>query len=139
MVFYCKMCGGELELDTDASIGCCQYCGTKQTIPKTDDEKILNLFNRANHYRIKNDFENAMGSYENILSEDAANAEAYWGLCLCRYGIEYVKDPVTEQMIPIPRKSGMPRASRLQTHRGIIEIEHDAVSFIANGRPVRIG
>ena len=100
MVFYCKMCGGELELDNDASIGCCQYCGTKQTIPKTDDEKILNLFNRANHYRIKNDFENAMGSYENILSEDADNAEAYWGLCLCRYGIEYVKDPVTEKMIP---------------------------------------
>lgn len=100
MVFYCKMCGGELELDNDASIGCCQYCGTKQTIPKTDDEKILNLFNRANHYRMKNDFENAMGSYENILSEDADNAEAYWGLCLCRYGIEYVKDPVTEKMIP---------------------------------------
>lgn len=100
MVFYCKMCGGELELDREASIGCCQYCGSKQTIPKTDDKKILNLFNRANHYRIKNDFENAMSSYENILNEDADNAEAYWGLCLCRYGIEYVKDPVTEKMLP---------------------------------------
>ena len=60
----------------------------------------MNLFNRANHYRMKNDFDNAMNSYENILNEDSKNAEAYWGLCLCRYGIEYVKDPLTEKMIP---------------------------------------
>lgn len=100
MFFYCKMCGGELEVNQDATVGQCQYCGTKQTIPKTDNEKIMNLFNRANHYRMKNDFDNAMNSYENILNEDSENAEAYWGLCLCRYGIEYVKDPLTEKMIP---------------------------------------
>ena len=100
MFFYCKMCGGELEVNQDATVGQCQYCGTKQTIPKMDNEKIMNLFNRANHYRMKNDFDNAMNSYENILNEDSKNAEAYWGLCLCRYGIEYVKDPLTEKMIP---------------------------------------
>ena len=100
MFFYCKMCGGELEVNQDATVGQCQYCGTKQTIPKTDNEKIMNLFNRANHYRMKNDFDNAMNSYENILNEDSKNAEAYWGICLCRYGIEYVKDPLTEKMIP---------------------------------------
>lgn len=100
MFFYCKMCGGELEVNQDATVGQCQYCGTKQTIPKTDNEKIMNLFNRANHYRMKNDFDNTMNSYENILNEDSKNAEAYWGLCLCRYGIEYVKDPLTEKMIP---------------------------------------
>lgn len=100
MFFYCKMCGGELEVNQDATVGQCQYCGTKQTIPKTDNEKIMNLFNCANHYRMKNDFDNAMNSYENILNEDSKNAEAYWGLCLCRYGIEYVKDPLTEKMIP---------------------------------------
>ena len=100
MFFYCKMCGGELEVNQDATVGQCQYCGTKQTIPKTDNEKIMNLFNRANHYRMKNDFDNAMNSYENILNEDSKNAEAYWGLCLCRYGIEYAKDPLTEKMIP---------------------------------------
>ena len=60
MFFYCKMCGGELEVNQDATVGQCQYCGTKQTIPKTDNEKIMNLFNRANHYRMKNDFDSAM-------------------------------------------------------------------------------
>lgn len=100
MFFYCKMCGGELEVNQDMTVGQCQYCGSKQTIPKTDNEKIMNLFNRANHYRMKNDFDNAINSYENIVNEDPDNAEAYWGLCLCRYGIEYVKDPLTEKMIP---------------------------------------
>ena len=38
MFFYCKMCGGELEVNQDATVGQCQYCGTKQTIPKTDNE-----------------------------------------------------------------------------------------------------
>lgn len=27
-------------------------------------------------------------------------AEAYWGLCLCKYGIEYVDDPATAKKIP---------------------------------------
>ena len=85
MFFYCKMCGGELEVNQDATVGQCQYCGTKQTIPKTDNEKIMNLFNRANHYRMKNDFDNAMNSYENILNEDSKNAEAYWGSDTCKF------------------------------------------------------
>lgn len=100
MIFQCKMCGGDLEVDSNSSVGYCEYCGTKQTIPQLDDEKIMHLFNRANHYRMKNDFENAMIAYQNILNEDEKNAEAYWGVCLCRYGIEYVTDPVTEKMLP---------------------------------------
>ncbi len=100
MIFQCKMCGGDLEVDDNCSTGVCAYCGTQQTIPRLDDERVMNLFNRANHYRMRNDFENAMVAYQNIINEDPDNAEAYWGLCLCRYGIEYVKDPSTDEMIP---------------------------------------
>ena len=32
--------------------------------------------------------------------EDAADAEAYWSLVLCRYGVEYVEDPATHARIP---------------------------------------
>ena len=28
------------------------------------------------------------------------NAEAYWSIVLCRYGIEYVEDPATHKRIP---------------------------------------
>ncbi|MBE7050672.1 MAG: toll/interleukin-1 receptor domain-containing protein, partial [Ruminococcaceae bacterium] len=38
--------------------------------------------------------------YEQILNEDNTDAEAYWSLVLCRYGIEYVEDPTSHKRIP---------------------------------------
>lgn len=78
----------------------CEYCGTKQTLPKLDDERRANMYDRANHYRRHNDFDKAAGVYEQILSEDKTDAEAYWSLVLCRYGVEYVEDPETQRRIP---------------------------------------
>ena len=45
-VFKCKMCGGDLEIASGASVAECEYCGTKQTLPKVNDEVVQNLFNR---------------------------------------------------------------------------------------------
>ena len=98
--FKCKMCGGTIEFEPGASIGICDSCGTKQTLPRLDDDKRANLYDRANHFRRNNDFDKAMGIYEQILSEDADDAEAFWSLVLCRYGIEYVEDPATHKRVP---------------------------------------
>ena len=99
-IFKCKMCGGDLEVVEGKTVAECAYCGTQQTIPSADDEKRVNLFNRANRLRIKNEFDKAEGIYESIISEFPEEAEAYWGICLCRYGIEYVDDPATAKKIP---------------------------------------
>ncbi len=98
--FKCKMCGGTLEIKDNASIATCEYCGTTQTLPKIDDERKANLYDRANHFRRNNEFDKAMGIYEQILNEDNTDAEAYWSLVLCRYGIEYVEDPSSHKRIP---------------------------------------
>ncbi len=99
-VFKCKMCGGTIEFEQGATVGVCDSCGTKQTLPRLDDDRKANLYDRANHFRRGNDFDKAMGIYEQILNEDNTDAEAYWSLVLCRYGIEYVEDPVTHNRIP---------------------------------------
>ena len=99
-IFKCKMCGGTIEFEEGATIGVCDSCGTKQTLPRLDNDKKANLYDRANHFRRNNDFDKAMGIYEQILNEDNTDAEAYWSLVLCRYGIEYVKDPATHKRIP---------------------------------------
>jgi tetratricopeptide (TPR) repeat protein len=70
------------------------------TLPKANDERIVNLFNRANHQRQQNEFDKALATYEIILNEDNANAEAHWCVVLCRYGIEYVEDPKSRERIP---------------------------------------
>ena len=52
--FKCKMCGGTLEIEPNETIATCEYCGTQQTLPKLDDERRANLYDRANHFRRNN-------------------------------------------------------------------------------------
>lgn len=99
-ILKCKMCGGDLAVTEGMKIVECEFCGTTQTIPNADDEKKTNLFNRANKLRIASEFDRAAGIYESIIAEFPTEAEAYWGLCLCKYGIEYVDDPKTAEKIP---------------------------------------
>ncbi|MBR3863452.1 MAG: leucine-rich repeat protein [Clostridia bacterium] len=99
-LFKCKICGGALEIDSAQSVATCEYCGTKQTLPRLDDERRANLYDRANHFRRNNDFDKAMGIFEQILNEEPTDAEAYWSIVLCRYGIEYVEDPATRRRVP---------------------------------------
>ena len=99
-IYKCKMCGGELTVEDGASVAVCEYCGTKQTLPKLDDGRKANLYDRANHFRRNNEYDKAMAIYEQILNEDPSDAESYWSIVLCRYGIEYVEDPATHKRIP---------------------------------------
>ncbi len=100
VIIKCKMCGGDIQPSTDQNYGTCDFCGSVMTLPKTSDERRINLFNRANHFRRLNDFDKALNAYENILNENDADAEAHWGVVLSRYGIEYVEDPSTHLRIP---------------------------------------
>ena len=99
-IFKCKMCGGDLEISEGVTVCDCDYCGTKQTVPTAKDENLHGLYNRANTLRIKSEFDKAEQLYEKIIQADETQAEAYWGLILCKYGIEYIEDPKTFKRIP---------------------------------------
>ena len=99
-VFKCKMCGGTLEINENATTAECEYCGSIQTLTKSRDEIVTNLFNRANNLRMKSEFDKAQEMYEKIVAQDSTDAEAYWGILLCKYGIEYVEDPSTFKRVP---------------------------------------
>jgi len=98
-IFKCKMCGGSLEVTEGMTVCECEYCGTQQTLPKTDNEQNLNMANRANHFRQQCEFDKAMEIYERLLNNSDGDAEIYWSIVLCRYGIEYVDDPLTKKKI----------------------------------------
>lgn len=99
-VFKCKMCGGDLNITEADKVVECEYCGTTQTVPSADKEKKMTLFNRANRLRLNNEFDKAAALYEQLIAEFPEEAEAYWGLCLCNWGIEYVDDPATGEKKP---------------------------------------
>lgn len=99
-VFKCKMCGGDLNITEADKVVECEYCGTTQTVPSADNEKKMTLFNRANRLRLNKEFDKAAALYEQLIAEFPEEAEAYWGLCLCNWGIEYVDDPATGEKKP---------------------------------------
>lgn len=98
--FKCKMCGAELDVKEGQTVATCSYCGSKQTVANPNDERKKNLFNRANSLRANCEFDKALVTYQTILSIFPNEPEAYWGLTLCKYGIEYVKDPSSKEMKP---------------------------------------
>lgn len=99
-VFKCKMCGGTIEFSQGDTIGICDSCGTKQTLPNVKDDAINSLYNRANTLRLKSEFDRAEELYNKIIAYDETQAEAYWGIILCKFGIEYVEDPKTFKRVP---------------------------------------
>ena len=98
-VLKCPVCGGELEVNSDLTVGVCKFCDSTIVIPRELDRKG-NLYNRAVFLRQNNEFDKALATYEDILKEDNSDAEAHWGLVLSKYGIEYVTDPRTNQHVP---------------------------------------
>lgn len=99
IALQCKMCKGSIRL-TGETHGICEYCGTEVTLPKIDDDKRAEMYNRGNHFRSQGDFDKAYSAYEHIIADNQQDAEAHWCLVLCRYGIEYVKDAKSEEYKP---------------------------------------
>ena len=99
-IINCKNCGGNIALSEDRTFGTCDFCGSTMTFPKVSDEQRAAAFNRGNHFRRIGEFDKALAVYERIVQEDDHDAEAHWCCALCRFGIEYVEDPVTFEWLP---------------------------------------
>ena len=104
-ILRCKLCGAPLNIVEGASTAKCKYCDSVQTIPCDNNDKKVSLFERANQLRISCEFDKAYSVFESIVAEFPKEAEAYWGLVLCKYGVEYVDDPKTGKKIPTCHRS----------------------------------
>jgi len=98
-VVECRSCGAQIECAEGLQTAVCKYCGSLNTVG-IKSESAANLYNRANYLRRTGEFDKAIGVYEEILNRDHTDAEAHWGIVLCRYGVEYVEDPASKERIP---------------------------------------
>ena len=96
----CETCGGELNLSTDKLSAKCPYCRNTYYFKEEKSEALILALNRAAGHRLACDFHEAIKEYKLVLDKAPNDAEAHFGMLLATYGIEYVKDPRTEQMIP---------------------------------------
>jgi len=96
----CKMRGSNLDIGDSITVCKCEKCGTSQTVPDIEDDKELKLFERAGRLRFNCDFDKAAGIYNTITDSYTEEAEGYWGLILCKYGIEYA-DNASGKKVPV--------------------------------------
>ena len=94
IIAICKRCNAEFTVDGRKSVEPCHYCGSLvPLLHGMDDGARVNAFKRAEQNRRNGDFDEAARLYRKILDQDLTDAEAYWSLLECRYGVQYVKDP----------------------------------------------
>ena len=98
MLYKCKVCGGELTLLEDGTTFQCEYCGVKQTMPIPDSQTKLDMYVDAFDYIAEGDFDTASFYFRRIMHE-YDEAEAYWGLLLCKFGMRYETAPGTNDKL----------------------------------------
>jgi tetratricopeptide (TPR) repeat protein len=132
------MCGGDIELSDDKTTGTCDSCGCAVTFPKVCDERRAGLFNRGNNLRMRNEFDKAYTVFEKLIEQDPTDAEAHWCLVLCRYGIEYVEDPVTRERVPTCHRASYDSPLTDLDYLAAIEYadEHAATIYAAEAKKI---
>ena len=101
----CETCGGALDYAADGKSAVCPFCGNEYHFKEEKGEALILALNRANEYRLKNDFDGAITEYKLVTERNPEDSEAYWGLAISTYGIEYVEDPRTKKRIPTCRRT----------------------------------
>lgn len=122
-VFQCKMCGGALDINEGQNIAICPYCGSKQTIPKLDNDKVNKILERANTLRLNGDYDKAIDEYQKIFDvNDVVDAEIYWNVVLCKYGVVYVDDVATGKKVPTVNRTQMTSVLLDEDYQKTIEL-----------------
>lgn len=94
----CKICGKNMDIEPGSTVCTCSSCNTKQTLPQINNPQAINMLNRATYFRQQYEFDKAQKVYTDQLRKTDSDPELHWCVVLCRYGIEYIHDPLTGQM-----------------------------------------
>ncbi|MBR3765178.1 MAG: leucine-rich repeat protein [Clostridia bacterium] len=99
IALQCTCCGYMLTFPEEAAVRICPACATPNARPVVEDN-ALDMLGHAIRQRLGCDFANAERSYQQVLLDYPDAHEALWGRLLCHYGVEYVEDPASHQLMP---------------------------------------
>lgn len=89
--FICRFCGAPLELG-NSTVCECRSCNRLQSVPLIDSVEKRELLARAEQLRSEQRYDKAIQLYEKMISLSPADADLYWALALCRYGVLFYAD-----------------------------------------------
>ena len=101
--FYTCQCGAQLDLQTaiDGVIKC-PYCAQKVSVPRKETPQeafVAILQGRISLSACK--FEDAKAAFQHAIQFDGTEPEAYFGLALATFKVQYLKDEVNDCWQPI--------------------------------------
>ncbi len=102
MTLSCKMCGKPIDISQGKTIGTCCHCGSVMTLPHIKTTQQTIIFDRATQLRRSGAFDQAADVYRQLLHQNSEDdAEIYWCLALCQYGVQYIHSPETDEWLPV--------------------------------------
>lgn len=101
----CNVCGADVEIREERTVGLCESCGCVTTLPRDLDEQRAARFNLGSEYRRRGAFDKALAVYASLVREDETDAEAHWCCALSRFGVVYEEDPNTLEYRPVCRRA----------------------------------
>lgn len=95
----CYNCGGDVIIGENPFIGICSNCFAEVPLPK-DLVSLGQAYSHANSLLSASRFQEAKDAFQEILVKAPLEASACWGYAVSEYGIEFVQDPATAQLLP---------------------------------------
>ena len=141
----CKTCGEPLDLNlAQNGVIKCAICDSVFTLPKVDaSQKVLDFLSQGEHDLDTCRFDDAYTAFNKACELDKTEPEAYWGMALAEFKIQYLKDEVNNRLQPICHEisdkdfadsSNFLRATRYATEAQRAEYERKAeeINYIKN-------
>ena len=100
IALVCKTCGRDFVMPEGKMLWPCPGCSTAHSRPRAEKWALADL-RHAHQQRSDCDFVNAAANYQRVLNAHPDEAEALWGLALCKYGVEFVQDEKTGEHLPV--------------------------------------
>lgn len=102
-IFKCKNCGASVDLSKAISgVIECGYCFSKFTVPKKEaSPAALDFLRHGEHDLDTGKFDDAYIAFNKAAELDGKEPEAYWGMALAEFKVQYLKDGVNNRLQPI--------------------------------------
>lgn len=103
-VFKCKTCEWVLDVsEAKGGVVECKFCHNKYTLPRQETRggEALYDLRRGEHELDVCKFGDAFASYSKAAEREPAEPEAYFGMALAQFKVQYLKDTVNNCMQPI--------------------------------------
>ncbi len=101
-IIKCKNCGAQLDITKAVGgVAECEFCHSKHTLAKSTDTNAVNFLRMGEHNLDVCKFDDAYTAFAKAAQYDSNESEAYFGMALSEYRVQYIKDIVNNRLQPI--------------------------------------